>query len=292
MLLALLISLQLLLHLCGGQECYNACALPVTTCTYVDYPVYPLGLNVTENEVQATAIISTIESYSFLISKECIDQVKIYTCGLLYPSCVNSTINETTTPTKIKPCLQMCLDVNSACGEYTKDITPAELQFINCSQQDPDGSPTFSNSSDCYSFSNLVPIARCFNGSNDGPGYKPTSGCQIYDPTLSPLTSSACSGFISTEIYVPFLTPNAQSLIDSAANTSGIWLIEKLYPVMPIECYKWAMSLLCQTAYPTCNRIVDTSTGYTIELGSVPCYGHCMSVIQVNSYGPTVPSTL
>lgn len=41
-----------------GIECFNACDLKLRTCNYVDYPVYPVGLNVSSNEQMANGMIS------------------------------------------------------------------------------------------------------------------------------------------------------------------------------------------------------------------------------------------
>lgn len=37
-------------------ECLNACEMSVSTCSFVDYNIYPFGLNITESEANATGI--------------------------------------------------------------------------------------------------------------------------------------------------------------------------------------------------------------------------------------------
>lgn len=38
------------------SECIEACAVPTSNCNYINYPVYPVGLNVTYNEAQANCM--------------------------------------------------------------------------------------------------------------------------------------------------------------------------------------------------------------------------------------------
>eukprot|EP00026_Physarum_polycephalum_P002404 Phypoly_transcript_02410.p1 GENE.Phypoly_transcript_02410~~Phypoly_transcript_02410.p1 ORF type:complete len:778 (-),score=61.79 Phypoly_transcript_02410:297-2630(-) len=264
------------LQICAAQECINACDLNLTTCTWVDYPVYfSSSLNISQNEIQAASIISEVQGLSAIVGQECVDQVKKYTCGYLYPSCANNIVDGA--PTKIKPCLQMCEEVNATCYKYIGYLTPDQQKFVNCSQLDPADNSSFFATSDCYVLDNLVPDS-CNNGSNPGN----SAGCQQYDPALSPLTSSYCAPFISNEIYVSYLSPTAQSSLDILANNT-LWEVAKLYPVLTIGCYKGLLSLLCRTAYPTCNRIADSS-GNIFELGEYPCNDYCRHVADECSF--------
>lgn len=43
-------------------------------------------------------------------------------------------------------------------------------------------------------------------------GYTPTDGCQLYDAALSPITSEACSPFISQEVGLLLCVHDARSL--------------------------------------------------------------------------------
>jgi len=133
----------------------------MSTCGYVDYLIYPTGLNVSHNEDAATAVIAELESYGSFISQECQDAVKRYTCGFLYSKCASDIFENATSSEMLKPCLQMCLNINAACEQYKSYLSPEELAFINCTQTIEDGSPRFSNSSDCYYLENLTPIGRC-----------------------------------------------------------------------------------------------------------------------------------
>jgi hypothetical protein len=58
----------------------------------------------------------------------------------------------------------MCEKVQQSCAPYIPLLTPEQQAFINCNQEDSDGSPKFSTESDCYVLDNLV---GCGNNSNN-----------------------------------------------------------------------------------------------------------------------------
>jgi hypothetical protein len=269
-LLCLLVS-----ELSSSQECKSSCDLHLSTCTFVDYPIYYDGdLNVTANEHQAAVILQAVQAYSTILPQDCITAITEYTCGVLYPACNTETV------TPIKPCLQMCVRVHTACNSVIPLLSPSEQAFIDCDQLGVDGSPLFTNDTECYSLNNTTPVCN-----SSSPIPQIVSGCQLYDPTLSPLTGNACAPFVSSEIYVENAADaNIQTLLDSIANSSGIYLAEKLNMIIPFGCYKHILSLICQTTFPTCER-VEIEDGRLVEVGATPCYESCLDMLaQCSSF--------
>lgn len=284
-----------------SQECIEACALPTSTCTYINYPVYPVGLDVSHNDAQVNSIKSI--SYLNLASEPCRVAVYQYVCAFYYQSCSNTTeFNNATSeseiiPTKIKPCLSQCLNLRevscfSEIGLIDAYPNPELQDMVNCSRLDTDGTPFFFNDTNqdssttgsCYSLSSLTPITRCTNDSTptDEMG-SATGACQAYDPALAPNSTSVCAPFVSNQIYALGNLSNYQTIADQ--NISEITtLLTRIYPMLPVGCYKRAMSLICQTAFPTCGSAYDETTKQTYPVPTPPCRQSCESALGDCSY--------
>lgn len=248
------------------------------SCNYIDYPIYTPGLDLALAEGNVSYFLQTAAPLEGFMP-ECYQAIQRLVCSYYYPSCHNST------GSIVRPCVSTCATVNSVCSFVISTIqdqlTPYQRQILNCTATDNNNefiwaqtaspslspSPSSSPSSDtCFTLENLKPVCA---GTNTTGGK-----CELFSNDKAPRTHDLCEPFISDDVYVS----NFEAA-DSLAN-STLWLIRKIYPIMPLGCYKAILSLSCQTAFPSCRRTTDSDNS-TLLSPVAPCQSLCEHTNEV-----------
>eukprot|EP00026_Physarum_polycephalum_P003019 Phypoly_transcript_03028.p1 GENE.Phypoly_transcript_03028~~Phypoly_transcript_03028.p1 ORF type:complete len:736 (+),score=120.46 Phypoly_transcript_03028:316-2523(+) len=102
------------------------------------------------------------------------------------------------------------------------------------------------------SFTRVSIVAFCFfcfvSGSSTDTNI--SGFCQNYEYSVS--SSVYCAPFVSSQIFVPNNT-NLTEINSKLLNDSAFNLVIKTQSIIPLDCYKSTMSLVCQSYFPACS---------------------------------------